>query len=99
LVVIIMNNGVLGMVRQWQSLFFDGRYSNTTLERVTDFAAVARAFGALGERADNLDAFKAALERAFAAEGPFVIDCAIDADDKVFPMIPPGGTVKDMLLE
>jgi len=98
LVIVIMNNGVLGMVRQWQSLFFDERHSNTTLQRATDFPAVAKAFGADGQRVHNLDELEAALDTAFAAEGPYVVECVIEENDKVFPMIPPGGTVKDMLL-
>ena len=98
LVVIIMNNGVLGMVRQWQALFYEERYSNTTLKRATDFVALAKAFGADGYRVESSDMLDEALDRAFAASGPFVVECIIDKDDKVFPMIPPGGTVNDMLL-
>ncbi|MDR2714713.1 MAG: biosynthetic-type acetolactate synthase large subunit [Coriobacteriales bacterium] len=98
LVIIIMNNGVLGMVRQWQTLFYDKRYSHTTLGRATDFAAVARAFGAEGCKVETSEQLSQALDTAFAATGPYLIDCVIGADDKVFPMIPPGGTVNDMLL-
>jgi len=98
IVVIVMNNGVLGMVRQWQTLFFGGRYSQTTLGRATDFAALARAFGAEGRRVEDPKSLAAALDTAFAATGPYLIDCIIDPDDQVLPMIPPGGTAGDMLL-
>ncbi|MDR0501559.1 MAG: acetolactate synthase large subunit [Coriobacteriales bacterium] len=98
IVVVIMNNGVLGMVRQWQNLFYEQRYSSTTLARATDFVALARAFGADGCCVNDALQLESALDAAFAATGPYVVDCCIDADDKVFPMIPPGGTVNDMLL-
>jgi len=98
LVIVIVNNGVLGMVRQWQTLFYDRRYSNTTLNRATDFIALARAFGADGRRTKNLEELNEALGEAFASPGPYVIDCIIDEEAKVFPMIPPGGTINDMLL-
>jgi acetolactate synthase-1/2/3 large subunit len=99
LVICIFNNGALGMVRQWQTLFFSGRYSNTVLDRKTDFVALARAFGANGRRVDGPDDLEPALDEAFASTGPFVVDCAIPTDDWVLPMIPPGGTVADMLTE
>ena len=98
LVIVIMNNGVLGMVRQWQTLFYEKRYSNTTLNRKTDFVALARAFGADGRRVVNTEELSEALDAAFLATGPYLIDCVINSDDKVFPMIPPGGTINDMLL-
>jgi len=97
--IIILNNGVLGMVRQWQNLFFDQHYSQTTLERQTDFVAVAEAFGAKGYRADNLTDFHQVLEAALAAGGPTVIDCHIDMDEMVLPMTPPGGSIDDIILE
>ncbi len=98
-VILIMNNGVLGMVRQWQTLFFDKRYSETELKRTTDFVAVAKAFGAEGEKAADLEELAKALGRAFAAEGPYVIDCAVDKDEFVLPMLPPGGSVSDIITE
>ncbi len=97
--ILIMNNGVLGMVRQWQTLFFDKHYSETELLRKTDFVAVAKAFGADGERADTLSGLKAALEKAFKEEGPFVIDCFVDREEFVLPMLPPGGSVSDIITE
>ena len=97
LVILIFNNGVLGMVRQWQTLFFEKHYSGTVLERKTDFVALARAFGADGEQADSLEALDAALTRAFRTAGPYVIDCKIGADELVLPMLPPGGSLDDLI--
>jgi len=94
--VIIFNNGVLGMVRQMQELFFDGRYSQTTLDRRTDFPALAKAFGAAGYSAASLMELDAILG-SLPGDKPGVIDCRIGIDEKVFPMIPAGGTVRDML--
>lgn len=96
-VIVIMNNGVLGMVRQWQTLFFDRRYSNTTLGRSTDFTKLAVAFGARGGRAENTDQLKKLAAEAFACEGPFVIDCAVDCDKAVLPMLPPWGSAEDLI--
>lgn len=98
MVILIMNNGVLGMVRQWQTLFFNKHYSNTVLDRKTDFVKLAEAFGAQGQRADTLGALNAALKAAFAAEGPYIIDCAIDKDEFVLPMLPPGGSMDDIIV-
>ena len=96
-VVVIMNNGVLGMVRQWQTLFYDKHYSNSVLERKTDFAAFAKAFGADGEAVTTPEELDAALSRAFAYDGPYVIDCKIDKDEFVLPMLPPGGSMDDII--
>ena len=99
LVIIVMNNGVLGMVRQWQTLFFDKHHSQTTLNRKTDFVKLAEAFGAKGARAFDMTQLKAALDEAFNCDGPFLIDCAIDMDEMVLPMIPPGGTMDNVITE
>ena len=96
-VVIIMNNGVLGMVRQWQTLFYDKHYSNSILERKTDFAAMARAFGADGEAVNTPEELDIVLGRAFNTEGPYIIDCKIDKDEFVLPMLPPGGSMDDII--
>jgi len=96
-VVIIMNNGVLGMVRQWQTLFYDKHYSNSVLERKTNFAAFAKAFGADGEAVTTPEELDAALGRAFKTEGPYIIDCKIDKDEFVLPMLPPGGSMDDII--
>jgi len=100
MVILLLNNGVLGMVRQWQTLFFDKHYSNTVLtDRRTDFVRLAEAFGAQGERAASLEELDAALRRAFSASGPYVIDCAINKDELVLPMLPPGGSMDDMIVK
>ncbi len=99
LVILIMNNGVLGMVRQWQTLFYDKHYSNTVLNRKTDFVELAKAFGADGMAATNLDELENALEKAFSYNGTFVIDCLIDKDEFVLPMLPPGGSMDDIMTE
>jgi len=98
-VVIIMNNGVLGMVRQWQTMFYQKHYSETTLNRKTDFVKLAEAFGARGFRCDSIASLTAALDTAFATDGPVLIDCLIDCDERVLPMIPPGGTVNDLVIQ
>ena len=98
-IIFIMNNGVLGMVRQWQTLFYDKHYSNTTLERKTDFVKLAEAFGLNGYRAFNLAELKDVLKKAFAENGPVLIDCAIDCDAFVLPMLPPGGSIDDIIVD
>ena len=99
IVILLMNNGVLGMVRQWQTLFFNKHYSNTILDRKTDFVALARAFGADGESVDTVAALDKAFEHAFSCDGPYVIDCKIDKDEFVLPMLPPGGSVDDIIMK
>ena len=98
-VILLMNNGVLGMVRQWQTLFFNKHYSNTILDRKTDFVALARAFGADGEAVDTVAALDKAFEHAFSCDGPYVIDCRIDKDEFVLPMLPPGGSMDDIIMK
>ena len=97
--VVIFNNGVLGMVRQWQTLFFKKHYSNTTLDRKTDFVKLAEAFGAKGYRADTPESFEAVFREAYNSEEPAVIDCKIDPDEFVLPMLPPGGSIDDIIVE
>ena len=97
IVILIMNNGVLGMVRQWQTLFYNKHYSNSVLERKTDFTALARSFGANGEAVTAPEELDEALSRAFRAEGPYIIDCKIDKDEFVLPMLPPGGSMDDII--
>lgn len=98
-VILIMNNGVLGMVRQWQTLFFNKHYSNTVLNRKTDFPALAHSFGADGEAVSTVEELDAALARAFKKDGPYVIDCKIDKDEFVLPMLPPGGSMDDIIVK
>ena len=97
-VVLLMNNGVLGMVRQWQTLFYNQHYSNTVLERNIDYGAFARSFGADGEAVVTVDELDAALTRAFKQDGPYIIDCKIDKDEFVLPMLPPGGSMDDIIV-
>ncbi|MBQ9084699.1 MAG: biosynthetic-type acetolactate synthase large subunit [Clostridia bacterium] len=98
IVIVIMNNGVLGMVRQWQTLFFDKRYSNTVLtDRKTDFVKLAEAFGAIGYRATNIEEFETAFGKAIEANNTVVIDTYIDADEFVLPMLPPGGSIDEII--
>ena len=96
-VIVLLNNGVLGMVRQWQTLFFGKRYSNTILTRKTDFVALAKAFGADGYKAETQVEFKKAFEAALASGKVSVIDVAIDKDEMVLPMLPPGGAIADII--
>ena len=98
-VILLLNNGVLGMVRQWQTLFFDKHYSNTVLERKTDFVELAKAFGANGMKVSTIEELDHALLAAFSGSGPYVIDCAIDKDEFVLPMLPPGGSMDDIILK
>ncbi len=98
-VILIFNNGVLGMVRQWQTLFFEQHYSNTVLNRQTDFVALAKAFGADGEQVATLEALSGALNRAFSENGPYILDIAIDKDEFVLPMLPPGGSMDDLIMQ
>ena len=95
--VIIMNNGVLGMVRQWQTLFFDRRYAGTTLNRQTDFVKVAEGFGAKAASAASPVELAAALAEAGKQDGPFVIDCVTDCNELVLPMLPPGGSIDEII--
>ncbi len=99
LVILMLNNGVLGMVRQWQTLFFDKHYSGTVLDRKTDYVALMKAFGAKGERVASLAELSDALGRAFREKGPYLIDCPVDADEVVLPMLPPGGSFEDLITE
>ncbi len=97
-VIVLMNNGVLGMVRQWQTLFFGKRYSNTVLERKTDFVKLAEAFGAKGYRAETPEQFESAFRAALPDGSPVVIDTLIDEDAFVLPMLPPGGSIDDIIV-
>ena len=99
IVILIMNNSALGMVYQWQTLFFNKHYSSTVPNRKTDFPALAKAFGADGTTVDNLEALEQALDLAFAHNGPFVIDCRIDKEECVYPMVPPGGSMDDIIMK
>ena len=95
--VIVMNNNALGMVRQWQSLFYECRYAETTLNRATDFVKLAEAFGGTGFRVEKPEELQEVLEKALATDGPVIIDYKIDSDDMVFPMVAPGAPRNEII--
>ena len=97
--VIVMNNNALGMVRQWQSLFYEARYSQTTLDRATDFVKLAEAFGGVGFRVEKREELENVLKEALAINKPVIIDYRIDSDKKVFPMVAPGAPIHQIINE
>lgn len=97
-VVVLLNNGVLGMVRQWQTLFFGKRYSHTLLGRKTDFVKLADAFGAEGRSAETKEEFEKHFSEAMKKGGVTVIDTKINMDEFVLPMLPPGGSIDDIIV-
>lgn len=99
IITVIFNNTVLGMVRQWQTTFYGKRYSSTDPHRKTDFVKLAEGFGAVGYRCETTEQFAQAMQMALTHDGPVWIECLIDKDEKVLPMIPAGGTVADLLME
>lgn len=92
---VVVNNHVLGMVRQWQDLFYDERYSATVLRDAVDFVKLAEAMGAAGIPASSQEEFKNAFRQALTMNRPVVIDCQIDSDDKVWPMVAPGAAISE----
>ena len=99
MVILLLNNRVLGMVRQLQTLLCDGNYSNTDLDaRNTNFVMVAKGFGLEAQRVSSLEELDAALETAFAYNGPYLIECPIDRDELVLPMVKPGGSMGDIMV-
>lgn len=99
IITLILNNSVLGMVYQWQTDFYQGHYSSTTPERKTDFLKLAEGFSLKAYRATEMHELTAALEEALIADGPVWIECVIDRNQKVLPMIPSGKSVKDIIVE
>ncbi len=95
IIQLVLNNHVLGMVRQWQTLFYEKRYSATVLNDQVDFVKLAEAMGAAGVRVTKREEVAPALEEAIALGRPVVIDCVIDCDDKVFPMVPLGAPIEE----
>jgi acetolactate synthase-1/2/3 large subunit len=95
--VCIINNQYLGMVRQWQELFWDSHYSHTCMEHQPDFVKLAEAYGAEGYRAEQPEDLEAVLRTAFATDAPAVIDIRVKREANVYPMIPAGGTIHDMM--
>ena len=92
---VIINNSVLGMVRQWQDLFYEERYSYTTLQDKVDFVKVSEGLGVQAKKITDIEQFKDAFKEALNAGEPVVLDCHIDLDDKVWPMVNPGGSIED----
>ena len=99
LIQIVMNNNCLGMVRQWQSLFYEERYSETTLDRPTDYVKLAEAFGGKGFRITKPDEIDYILRQALDSEGPVLIDYLINMDKKAFPMVAPGAPINQIISE
>ena len=97
-IVAILNNHSLGMVRQWQQFFYEGRYADTSLEVSPDYVKLAEAYGAVGLRATKPDEVRPAIEEAIRLRRPVVLDFVVKMTENVFPMIPTGGSIKDMLL-
>ena len=95
LIQVVVNNHVLGMVRQWQTLFYEEHYSATVLNDSVDFVKLAEAMGAVGYRAATREEFKEAFAKAMESRMPVVIDCMIDSDDKVWPMVAPGAAIDE----
>jgi len=99
IVQVVINNHVLGMVRQWQNLFYEQRYSQTILNDKVDFVKLAEAMGATAYRVTKKEEFADVLIKAMNHDGPVVIDCIVDCDDKVFPMVAPGGAIEEAFNE
>lgn len=99
LIEVVVNNHVLGMVRQWQDLFYEKRFSHTVLNDSVDFVKLAEAMGATGIRVATREEFEAALEKALAMRTPVLLDCIINCDDKVWPMVAPGAAISEVFDE
>lgn len=98
-ITVVVNNSVLGMVRQWQTSFYGHRYSATDPQRKTDFVKLAEAFGAKGLRCTTLEGFETCMKEALAADGPVIIDAVIDKDERVLPFIPAGQTIRNVVID
>ena len=97
IIVLIFNNHVLGMVRQWQTLFYEHRYSQTSIDRKTDYVKLAEAFGGKGFQIKTRQDIEPVMREALACKVPCIIDCWIDKDDCVYPIIPAGKSAKDII--
>jgi acetolactate synthase-1/2/3 large subunit len=96
--VVILNNGYLGMVRQWQELFFDKRYAQTCMDFAPDFVKLAEAYGAVGLRATKPNEVEAVLKEGLFSKGPVIMDFVVEKEECVYPMVPAGAAVTEMLL-
>lgn len=99
IIQVVVNNHVLGMVRQWQTLFYEKRYSSTVLDDAVDFVKLAEAMGAVGIRVTTREEFRKAFQEALTIGRPIVIDCQIDSDEKVWPMVAPGAAISEAFSE
>lgn len=99
IIQIVINNHVLGMVRQWQTLFYEKRYSQTILNDKVDFCLVAKGLGCEAIRVTKKEEVAPAIEKAIALKGPVLIECIIEEDDKVFPMVPAGAAISEVFDE
>jgi acetolactate synthase I/II/III large subunit len=97
--IVVINNGTLGLVRQWQSTFYDRRYSHTTLDRPPDFVKLADAYGIRGYRPSGIEELRANLLAAAATATPALIDCRVDIDENVYPFVPPGKGLDEQIME
>jgi acetolactate synthase-1/2/3 large subunit len=97
-IVVVFNNGTLGMVRQWQTLFFGKRYSQTTLDRGPDFMKLADAYGIRGARVSNEQDFRRVFAEALELKAPYLIECMLDIDEMVAPMVAPGSPIDSFCL-
>ena len=95
IIEIVINNHVLGMVRQWQTLFYQQHYSQTVFEDKVDYCKVAEGLGCTAIRVTKKSEVVPALKKALASKGPVLIDCLIEEDDKVFPMVSPGASISE----
>ena len=99
IIQVVLNNHVLGMVRQWQTLFYEQRYSHTVLNDGVDFVKVAEGLGCTAYKVTNFEELNEAVEKALNAKGPVVLECVIDSDDKVFPMVAAGAAIEEVFDE
>jgi len=95
--IFLMNNGYMGMVRQWQELFWDRRYSSVVMGSSPDWVKLAEAFGAVGLRCDSASELEGTMRQALAADGPVLVDVHVTAEENCFPMIPPGAAARDLV--
>ena len=98
-ITFVFNNKTLGMVRQWQTLIYDKRYSETTLDRAPDFVKLAEAYGLRGKRVSNVQELEAAIKEAMEWNHSYVIDCAIDQDEMVRPMVNGGSRITQFIID
>ncbi len=96
--IAILNNNYLGMVRQWQEMFFDRRYSQTTMELPIDFVKLAEAYGATGFRATRPEEVSEVIRKALATPGPVLMEFKVDREENVMPMVPAGAAINEMVL-